>query len=161
MAAAKGNKSEKLTEKQEAFVRAYFEHGNGGRAYREAFDVDEKTTDNWIYVEACQLLDRPKIAHRLQVLRDQAERLSIFTREKALAELEEARAQAMGVEMPSAAVSAIGAKIKLCGYDRPTQVEIKGAVKHEHELDLSKLDDGQLADLASILAVAGSGPEGD
>lgn len=123
MAAPKG---EKLTEKQEAFVRAYFETGNGGEAYRQAYDVEPNARDSWIYVEAQQLLDRPKIARRLKELRDQAEKLSIFTRQKALEELEEARVLAFSTENPAAAVSATNSKAKLCGYDRVTRIEHSG-----------------------------------
>lgn len=118
------SKGDALTEKQETFVREYFESGNAAGAYRAAFDVSENARDNWIYVEACQLLDRPKIAQRLKELRDQAERLSIFTREKALAELDEARKLAISNDQAAAAVSAISAKVKLCGYEV--------SVKHEH-----------------------------
>jgi phage terminase small subunit len=117
-----------LTEKQEAFVRAYFETGNAAEAYRQAYDVSENARDNWIYVEACQLLDRPKVALRLKVLRDQADRLSIYTRETAIKELEQARLAAMTADTPQvgAAVSAITAKAKLLGLDKPMKHELTG-----------------------------------
>ena len=115
-----------LTEKQEAFVRAYFETGNSAEAYRQAYDVEPNARDSWIYVEACQLLDRPKIARRLKELREQAEKLSIFTRQKALDELEQARLLAHSEGQAGAAVSAVTSKAKLCGFDRPTRVEHTG-----------------------------------
>ncbi len=118
--------SGELTEKQEAFARAYFEQGNAAEAYRQAYDVEPNARDSWIYVEACQLLDNPKISLRLENLREQAERLSIFTREKALEEFEQARSLAVSIENPAAAVSAIGGKVKLCGYDKPTKHEVSG-----------------------------------
>lgn len=115
-----------LTEKQEAFARAYFETGNAAEAYRRSYDVNENARDSWIYVEACQLLDVPKVAQRVQALRDQAERLSIFTRQKAMDELEAARKLAHEVGQPSAAVSAVTQKAKLCGFDKPTEIRVTG-----------------------------------
>ena len=43
---------DRLTPKQEAFARGYFETGNAAEAYRRAYDADENARDNWIYVEA-------------------------------------------------------------------------------------------------------------
>lgn len=117
------NSSTELTPKQEAFALAYFETGNAAEAYRRAYDVAENARDSWVYVEACQLLDHPKIAPRIKKLRDQAERLSIFTRQKALEELEEAREKAIALGMPAAAVSAINGKVKLFGLDAPTKIK--------------------------------------
>lgn len=117
-----------LTEKQEAFARAYFETSNAAEAYRQAYDVNENARDSWIYVEACQLLDNPKVARRVKELREQAERLSIYTRESVLAELELARLAAMNAATPqaAAAVAAISAKAKLLGFDRPLKHELTG-----------------------------------
>lgn len=84
-----------LTPKQEAFALAFFETGNAAEAYRRSYDVSENAKDQWIYVEACQLLDNPKVAIRLQELRDHAERHSIYTRQQALDEYEKARALAI------------------------------------------------------------------
>lgn len=120
------SKSKRLTEKQEAFTVSFFHLGNASEAYRQSYDVESNARDGWIYVEACKLLDNPKVALRLQELRDQAEKLSIFTRKKALEELEEARSLAHGEGQASAAVSAVTAKIKLCGYDQPSKIEITG-----------------------------------
>lgn len=117
-------KGDTLTPKQEAFARAFFETSNAAEAYRQAYDVAENARDNWIYVEACQLLDHPKIAQRLHELREQADRHSIYTRQKAMDELEEARALAMREGQSSAAVSAVSAKVKLLGIEAPQ--------KHEH-----------------------------
>lgn len=115
-----------LTEKQEAFVLAFFETGNAAEAYRQSYDVAEKARDSWIYVEASQLLDHPNISLRLEELRKQAERLSIYTRHKAMEELEEARQLALREGQSGGAVSATSAKVKLCGYDKPTKVEHTG-----------------------------------
>lgn len=143
-----------LTEKQEAFTCHYFQEGNAAAAYRHAYDVAENARNEWIYVEACQLLDNPKVAIRLQELRDQAERLSIFTREKALQELEEARALAVNCEMPAAAVSAISGKVKLCGFDKPITVEHTG--KEGAPIEIENVPDRDLAKAMALVLTKGA-----
>ncbi len=115
-----------LTEKQEAFTLAFLETGNAAEAYRRAYDVAPDAKDGWLYVEACQLLDNPKIALRLKELRDQAERLSIFNLSSAMDEFEEARKLAASVNNPAAMVAATTGKVKLFGLDKPTKVEHTG-----------------------------------
>jgi hypothetical protein len=115
-----------LTEKQNAFVLAYLETANAAEAYRRAYDVDENARDSWIYVEACQMLDNPKIAIRLKEVRDEAKSLSLYNSLAALEEYEAARALAQVEKNPSAMVSAIGGKVKLFGLDRPVRSEITG-----------------------------------
>lgn len=124
MAAAAGPNG--LTEKQEAFALAFLETGNAAEAYRRAYDVAPDAKDGWLYVEACQLLDNPKIALRLKGLRDQAERLSIFNLSAAMDEFEQARKLAMTEKNPSAAVAATTGKVKLFGLDKPSKVEHAG-----------------------------------
>jgi len=115
-----------LTPKQEAFAVAFFETGNAAEAYRRSYDVDPNAKDEWVYVEACILLDHPKITLRLESLKEQAARHSIYTRQKAMDELEAARMLAMGEANPSAAVAAVNSKVKLVGLDRPSKVELTG-----------------------------------
>lgn len=69
---------QRLTDKQDAFALAYVETGNAAEAYRRAYDVAESARDGWLYVEACQLLDNPKVALRIKELQAQAQRLSIY-----------------------------------------------------------------------------------
>lgn len=117
-----------LTPKQEAFALAFFETGNAAEAYRRAYDVASDAKDHWIYVEAGQLLDHPEIALRLKSLQERAERHSIYTRNKALDEYEDARKAALTLGNPSAMVSAINGKVKLFGLEAPTKsrVELSG-----------------------------------
>ena len=115
--------SDDLTPKQDAFALAYFETGNAAEAYRRAYDVAENAKDNWIYVEACQLLDNPKVAQRVAEMREQAEKLSIFTRQQAMAELEEARKLALKTGSAAAAVSPTNSKSKLWGLEAPVRVK--------------------------------------
>ena len=112
-----------LTSKQETFAVAYSISGRATDAYREAYDVDQKATDSWIHVEACQLLDHPKIAPRIKELQDAAKRRSEFTVFKALDELEEARKLAKRTDNPSAMVSATNSKVKVLGMDRPARID--------------------------------------
>ena len=112
-----------MTPKQEAFALAYFETGNAAEAYRRAYDVDENARDEWLYVEASQLLDHPKISRRLEELSEQAAKLSVYTRHKAMEELEDARAVAKSQGQAAAMVGATAAKIKLTGLDRPQKID--------------------------------------
>lgn len=150
-----------LTEKQDAFALAYFETGNAAEAYRRAYDVSENARDGWIYVEACQLLDNPKIARRLDGLRAEAERLSIYTRQQAMDEYEAARRVAEAAVNPSAMVSAINGKVKLWGLEAPTKARVEHTGKDGSPiqmLDVTKLSD---AALAEMLAVADAQKDAD
>ncbi|MBC8718813.1 terminase small subunit [Ochrobactrum sp. Marseille-Q0166] len=113
-----------LTPKQEAFALTFFETGNAAEAYRRSYDVSENAKDQWIYVEACQLLDNPKITLRLQELREHAERHSIYTRQQALDEYETARQLAFKTGNPSAVVSAVNGKVKLFGLEAPVKAKV-------------------------------------
>ena len=146
-----------ITPKQDAFALAFFETGNATEAYRRAYDVGETAKDNWIHVEACQLLDNPKVALRLNELKEQAERLSIFNLQAAMGEYEEARQLALKEEHPSAAVSATAGKVKLYGLDRPRRFAIAGdpdgpPIKTEEIKAVDKLKD--------LLDAKSSGPTG-
>jgi phage terminase small subunit len=115
-----------LTPKQEAFARAFFECGNAVEAYRRSYDVDDNARDPWIRVEACQLLDNPNVTLRLEALRAEAEKLSIYGVGQALKEYEAARTLAMTEKNPSAAVSAVTGKARLFGLDAPKRIAIGG-----------------------------------
>lgn len=115
-----------LTPKQEAFALAFLETGNAAEAYRRAYDVAPDAKDGWLYVEACQLLDNPKVALRLKELREQAERLAIFNLSAAMTEFEEARKLAAQEKNPAAMVAATTGKVKLFGLDKPTKMEHAG-----------------------------------
>lgn len=115
-----------LTQKQEAFAVAFFETGIAAEAYRRAYDVAPDAKDHWIYTEAGQLLDHPEITRRLAELNEQAAKHSIYTRQKAMRELEDARILAMAKDNPAGAVAAIKGKVTLSGLDRPAKMELTG-----------------------------------
>lgn len=146
-----------LTEKQEAFVLKYLECGNAAEAYRTAYDVSESTRDQWLYVEASQLLDHPKISLRLQEVRRRVEEVAVFTVTKAMEELEEARQLALTEAQPGAAVSATNSKTKLLGLDRPERKEITGKDGGAIETkDVTAVDQ-----LKAYVAAKSPGPTGD
>lgn len=141
-----------LTQKQEAFALAYFETGSGAEAYRRAYDVAEAARDEWIYVEASLLLDRPKVAQRVKQLSEQAAKLAIYTRHKAMEELEEARQEAKKNAQAAAMVGATSAKIKLLGLDKPGRLELTspdGSMSPKPAFDMSRLSDTALAEIVA------------
>lgn len=106
-----------LTPKQENFCLAYLETGNASEAYRRAYDAGAMSA-NAIAVEACLLLDNPKVALRLSELREPIIQRHAITVDDLLRELEEARNLAMSIELPAPAVSAVMGKAKLLGMDK-------------------------------------------
>lgn len=114
-----------LTPKQENFCLAYLETGNASEAYRRAYDAS-KMSVGAINVEACKLLDNPKIALRLSELREPILKRHAITVDDLLAELEEARRLALETEAPAPAVSATMGKAKLLGLDKQV-IEHHGA----------------------------------
>lgn len=112
-----------LTASQEAFALAYVETGNAAEAYRQAYDRPPEARDNWIYVEASQMLDHPKVSLRIKELQAEAAALSLFNIKSAFDEFEQARQLATDEKNPSAAVAAITGKVKLFGLDKPTRVD--------------------------------------
>jgi hypothetical protein len=115
-----------LTDKQEAFVLAYLETGNAAEAYRRAYDVDpSKASNNWIYVEACQLLDNPKIALRLKEVQEEAAKLSLYNVKAAFDEYHEAIGLAKTTQNPSAMVAAIKGKVALFGLEAPAKAKVE------------------------------------
>lgn len=153
MSAQGKDKKNDLTPKQEAFALAYFETGNAAEAYRRAYDVSETAKDSWIYVEACQLLDHPKISLRLEELESQARKLSMFTRLKALDEYEEARQIAVREANPGAAVSATNGKVKLFGLEAPSKSRLEHVGKGGGPIQTQDVTEEALIEQARRLGV--------
>ena len=109
----------KITEKQEAFCRAYLETGNASEAYRQCYDCSNMNGDS-VNRTAKKLMDNVKIASRLEELRAPIIQKHNITIDSLIAELEEARIAALTAETPqsSAAVSATMSKAKLVGLDK-------------------------------------------
>lgn len=157
--AAKG-----MTEKQEAFCVHFVRTGNAAESYRLAYDVAEDARDDWLYVEACQMLDHPKIAPRIEQLREDARKISAYGILDALEELESARTLAHDEKQPGAAVSAVNGKVKLLGLGQPVRVAIggdKGMGPVQLEAIKADADDFARA-ISGLAAAAGNGsPAGE
>jgi phage terminase small subunit len=122
----------KLTEKQEAFCRAYIECGNASEAYRNCYDCSNMNQDS-VNRTAKKMMDNVKIASRLHEMRAPIIEKHNITVDSLIAELEEARLAALCAETPqaSAAVSATMSKAKLVGLDKQvieTKDDLAGAI---------------------------------
>jgi len=107
--------SDKLTSKQEAFVIAYVESKcSASDAYRSAYNHKDMS-DECIHVEACRLLQNPKVAQRLKFLREAVAERAILDANAILDELLEARTLALRLEQPSAMVAASMGRAKVAG----------------------------------------------
>lgn len=106
-----------MTPKQEAFCLAYIETGNASEAYRRAYNAENMKPET-VNRKAKDLLDNGKITARLAELREPILERHGDTVDSLLKELESARARALAVDRPSAAVSATMGKARLLGLDR-------------------------------------------
>ena len=150
-----------LTDKQEAFALAYVETGNATEAYRRAYNVADNCRDSWIYVEAAQLLDHPKINPRIVELQAQAKLLSAYTIKAAADEYEEARKLAMKLENASAAVSAITGKVKLFGLEAPMRSRLEHVGKNGGPIQTEEVSAKDVIARRIARLAAGSRPAGD
>lgn len=103
-----------LTPKQDAFCKAYIETGNASEAYRRSYTACNMT-ENTLNVQASKMLKHPKISLRLKEIAAHHAKRHEITVDHLVTELEEARALAMKIETPSAAVAATMGKGKLLG----------------------------------------------
>lgn len=76
-----------LTIKQEKLCHVYMETGNASEAYRQSYSVGRMKPET-INRAAKQLIDNPKIATRLQELKDELREVSGIKKERLLYELE-------------------------------------------------------------------------
>lgn len=106
-----------LTAKQESFAQAIVEgRMNASEAYRSAYDADAMSPKQ-IWEEASKLIRHPKVTQRVVELRAEITKGTVYTVEKLIDELEEARVMAATCETPqtSAMISATMGKGKLLG----------------------------------------------
>lgn len=103
-----------LTQKQENFCLAYIETGNASEAYRRAYDSN-KMSENAISVEACKMMDAPKIAQRIAELRAPVIARAQITLEQHLSDLKRLRDLAEASEKFGPAVQAEMARGKASG----------------------------------------------
>ncbi len=90
MAKKQGKEREKLTPKQEKFIKARIEGKNQTDAYKEAYDAS-KMSINTIYSKASIISSNPKVAKKLNELQSKIEKNVIkgtsVTREKVIEEI--------------------------------------------------------------------------
>jgi phage terminase small subunit len=108
-----------LTPKQEHFAQKYLETGNASEAYRQAYSTKGKS-ENYIHVQACELLKSRKVSVRVEELKEQHRERHQLTVDDLISELEESRQAAMTAKSPqtSAAVSATMGKARILGLDK-------------------------------------------
>lgn len=123
-----------LTEKQEAFCRAFVETGNASEAYRRSYDA-KNMAQNTIAVKASEMLSKDNISVRLQQLREVHQKRHAITVDTLLAKLDKVYEAAMdtgeGESMrpaqAAAATGAVMAQAKLLGLDKQI-VEVSGGL---------------------------------
>ncbi len=144
-----------LTIKQEEFCQHFATWGNGGKAYRHAYDVAPETKQTSVYVQASELLKKPEIAARVEELREEFKLATKVTVESLAAEFDEAREHALKDPKGSAAaVAASNAKAKLLGFhvERHEHSGPGGSpIRTEGTLDITGLSDAVLEELLSKL----------
>jgi phage terminase small subunit len=77
-------KKTQLTLKQQAFVEAYLQHGNGSEAYRKAFPAALKWKPHTVAEHASRLLARGNIRAIIQTLRERSQSAAVATRQEVL-----------------------------------------------------------------------------
>jgi phage terminase small subunit len=144
----------KLTPKQEAFARTYFETGNATEAYRKCYDVGEATLTKTISRKAFELLENGKVTAYVQELKDKANKHTVFTAQSLAQELWAIKASAVGDGQNSAAVSAVMGISKLFGLGVEKR-QISGAigVVSITPKQLEALNEDELSKLASAWPV--------
>lgn len=103
-----------LTLKQQTFVQAYIETGNGCEAYRRAYSA-QRMSAKAITVESARLLRNPRITLATEAARRQLAERHEVTVDSLTHMLKEAYDVAMAEKSPAAAVSAVMAMAKLHG----------------------------------------------
>lgn len=109
-----------LTPKREKFARAYVELGCAAKAYRAAFDTSTMAPET-VRNKASQTLARDDVRAMVDAIRAELAQRHGVTLDTLLTELEATRLSAMAGDKPqcAAAVSAVMAKARLLGFDRP------------------------------------------
>lgn len=111
-----------LTPKQEAFALAYLETGNASEAYRRAYDAEGMKPES-VNRAAKEVLDNPKIAARLEMLRAPVREAAQITLKQHLDDLKRLRDLAEASEKYGPAIQAEVARGKASGlYVEKTEV---------------------------------------
>lgn len=131
-------KGDKLTKKQEDFLKAYLSTLNPMAAYRQAYDT-KGMSDDACRVEGNKLLKHPLITLRVANAAQKVEAKDLLTLEKHMQRLEELSRKAETLEQISAAVKAEELRGKLQRF----YVE---QVEHGNVGDFDRMNEDQLLD---------------
>lgn len=143
-----------LTQKQEAFARAFIETGNASEAYRRAYNAGAMK-DASVWRKAKELIDNGKVTARIEQLREQMAEKNEITIERLTKMTLDAYTLAMkeNVAQTSAAVRAVEMLGKLHGLVTDKK-HVTSDNRHTHSAE-------PLSPFAEHLAeVLGIGPEG-
>jgi len=142
-------KGDKLTKKQEAFLREYLKSLDVVQAYTAAYDVKSMTRES-IRREGNDLLKHPLIAPRLVSVIRKAEAKDLLTLEKHMERLDELSKKAETLEQISAAIKAEELRGKLRKfYVEQIEVTTKVQAMSDDELEAEL---ASKADLVAALA---------
>lgn len=106
--------AQKLTAKQEAFIRAYLKCGNASEAYRQNYNAKGMTPDA-VNVEASRLLRHPLISPRLAEIQTKANERAGVTLADHLTRMAQLSEEAREVAQFSAAIRAEELRAKASG----------------------------------------------
>lgn len=106
--------SDHLTPKQSQFAQKYVELGNASEAYRQSYDAENMSPEA-IRVEACRLLQHPRVALMVVNLQEGHSKRHLVTVDSLTAEYEEVRILALVDKQYAPANGAITGKAKIHG----------------------------------------------
>ena len=112
-----------LTPRQEAFARAYVETGNASEAYRRAYPRAKHWKPETVHSRASHLLRNSKVLTRVEELKAELARRSLWTREQSV------QALIRVIENPDKAsdiVAAVKELNAMHGFNAPDKVEVTG-----------------------------------
>ena len=119
--------AQKLTAKQEAFIRAYLKCGNASEAYRQAYDA-KNMKPQVVNNSASELLNHPEISVRVAAFQAKANEKAGITLASHLERLAHLSTVAEGLEQISASVKAEELRAKASGL-YVERVEHSGAAE--------------------------------
>lgn len=105
-----------LTVKRERFAQQYVRTGNAFEAYKKSFTYAPTTKSATLRREATRLLADPKVAARIEELREKLRKRHELRLDDLMAELDENRDLALKEKQSSAATQATMGKAKLGGF---------------------------------------------
>lgn len=107
----------KLTDKQEKFAQLLVEVGSKSEAYRQSYDVSNMTSKT-VNEEACRLSMNPKVAARVEEIRDELAIKSLWRRVDSVSKLK--KIAESGQAQDKDIVAAVKALNSMYGWDKQT-----------------------------------------